>query len=396
MTMRIPTLLLAALLPLPLAALQDEEEKIIKELNFANDATKLAFQGQAIDRLRKRGPKMVPVLLNWVKAKGPNALSTAFTLSLADVVDPGVAGLCAELLSNKDFFWRPNAARALAMQKSAAHRDLLRSMLGDGLWGVRASAVLGLEKLGDKESAEAVRKLLDDPTYDVRAQAAKTLHAFGDASGLPVLVESLRSDVRWFDIDYGQLAREDACNFLKTLNGGDDFGFKAWETAEQRAPGLKKWEDWMAARDPEWRAKLPANAKVEPDRAKYVFGFELRSCQRGDYFFRIDTDGNLVVGYFNLARHPLAAEERAKLDAAIASVRKVPRGVPYGNPGCDFEQYYLAGDTGRFEKLWIGIRGRPSDLDGFVAAAAEILKAKAGAGESKEFRDRAALFREPD
>ena len=36
------------------------------------------------------------------------------------------------------------------------------------------------------------------------------------------------------------------------------------------------------------KSKLPEGARVKPDPAAYVFGFELRSCQRGDFFFRVD------------------------------------------------------------------------------------------------------------
>ena len=77
--------------------------------------------------------------------------------------------------------------------------------LGDRLWGCRASGVLALEKLDDRDSIAKIRELLGDDVYDVRAQAAKTLHAFGDPSGLPVLVEALRANTVWFDIDYGQI-----------------------------------------------------------------------------------------------------------------------------------------------------------------------------------------------
>lgn len=221
------------------------------------------------------------------------------------------------------------------------------------------------------------------------------MYAFGDESGLPVLVESLRSSVAWFDIDYGQLAREDAWTFLKTISG-DDFGFKPWEPAARREAGLKRWEEWIAKRMPDWRDRIPSNAKVAPDQAVYEFGFELRSCRTGDYFFRVDAQNNLVLGYFNLIRAQLTEAERSKLDKAIEAVREVDRAFPYGQGGCDFEQYYLKTGASKFEKLWIGVGGRPGDLDGFIRTVTELLRAKFGDGEAKTFKDRTALFREMD
>jgi len=377
------------------AALLQEAAKIDQEVAYANDPEKLQFQIQAVKRLKERGAAAVPALLAFVEKKGPHALSLACTELLGEIPDARLAALCARLVEDRNFPWRPAAARSLAELKSAEHRALLRTRLGDRLWGVRSAAVLGLEKLGDKDSTEAIRKALDDETHEVRAQAAKTLHAFGDPSGLPVLVEALRSSIAWFDIDYGQIAREDACNFLKKLTG-DDYGFKAWEPEEKRAPGLKRWEAWIAERIPDWRDRIPANARAVPDPAVYVFGFELRSCRSGDYFFRIDSGNNLVVGYFNLTRAPLTAEERAAFDRELAKVRKVDRTVPYGQGGCDFEQYYLAGEGKRFEKLWIGIGGRPPEIEGFIRTCAGLIRAKFGEAEAAEFKERTAPFRGVD
>ncbi|HTF57828.1 MAG TPA: HEAT repeat domain-containing protein [Planctomycetota bacterium] len=372
-----------------------ESGKIEQEVEYANDPEKLQFQIQAVKRLKDRGPSAVPAITAFVEKKGANALSLACTEVLGDIPDPRVARLCARLLEDRSFSWRPAAARSLAEQKSPEHRDLLRRGLGDRLWGVRAAAIAGLGKLDDRESKEPIRKTLNDDTYDVRAQAAKTLYAFGDDSGLPVLVASLRSEVNWFDIDYGQIAREDAAKFLAKITG-DDFGFKAWEPEEKRAPGLRRWEEWMAARAADWKDRVPPNARPVADSAEYVFGFELRSCQSGDYFFRVDTRNNLVVGYFNLARAPLSAEERAAFDRELAAVRAVDRAVPYGRGGCDFEQYYLSGNGKRFERLWIGVGGRPPDLDGFIKFCRALIKAKFGEAEASEFKERTAPFRGAD
>jgi len=375
-----------------LLAVLAQAQDIDSDIKRANDADKPQYQVQACEKLRKRGAEAVAPILAWIEKNGRAKMGLIFTQFLAELKDERVSTLLAALVRDKDFFWRPAAMQALAEHKAKAHRELFRAMMKDPLWGVRMGALLGLELLEDKESLAAIQAVLDDPIYDVRAQAAKSMHAFGDETGLPVLVESLKSSVTWFEIDYGQIAREDAWKFLKKLTN-DDFGFKPWEPIAQRAPGLAKWEEWIAKKFPKWREMVPEQARCEVETGEYVFGFELRSCQRGDFFFRIDTQNNFVLGYFNLERVPLAKEEREKIDKAIEKIMKVDREMPYGQGGCDFEQYYLKVGEKRFSRLWVGIGGRPPEIDGFIKVVHEIVKSKFGGGEAADFKDRTNLFR---
>jgi hypothetical protein len=281
--------------------------------------------------------------------------------------------------------------RALAARPEAGSRDEFRAALADKLWGCRAAAVVALEKLGDRDSAGALRGLLGDDVYDVRAQAAKTLYAFGDSAGLPVLVEALRADTVWFGIDYGQIAREDAWTFLKKI-AKDDFGYKPWETVEERAPGLAKAEAWLARTMPDWKSRVPEKARVRGEAAEYVFGFERRSCQRGDFFFRLDKSGTLVLGYFTLEKATLTPDELRAFNAELDKVKRIDRSVPYGQGGCDFEQFYVP-DGARFDKLWIGVQGRPPAVEPFTKMTLDLLRKKFGERAAEEFRQSSDLFR---
>lgn len=373
---------------LSLLLLLQDEARIDREVAYANDPEKPQYQDQAIQRLRARGADAVPAILRFVEKNGKNRLAIFFTEFLGEIKDERISRLLVSLLEDPDFFWRPSAAKALAMHARPADRDLFRKFLGDRLWGVRVFAIRALEKLGDREPD--FRAMLSDPQYDVRAQAAKTLFAFGDESGLPILVESLSSEVDWFGIDYGQIAREDAWNFLKKITK-DDFGFKPWEPRADREPGLRRWQEWMERKDPKWRDRVPPKARSSAPKSDWSFGFELRSCQRGEYFFRIDSEGNFVLGYFNLEIVKLSDDERRSLRAAIETVAKIDRTVPYGRGGCDFEQYYFRGGGG-FEKLWIGLEGRPRAADVFVRTVAAIVRNHFGEGEAKEFVEMTSLF----
>jgi hypothetical protein len=375
-----------------LLALAQDVSKIAQEIEVANAKEKPQLHVQAVRRLRDRGgPAVAEEVGRFVAKHGHNALSIAFTEGLGTLKDDRITALLRELARDKDFFWRPTAFRALAEQGDRGARDLFRAGLGDRLWGCRAASISALEKLDDRESMPRIKEMLGDDVYDVRAQAAKTLHAFGDPSGLPVLVEALRANTVWFDIDYGQIAREDAWNFLKKV-AKDDFGYKPWETVEERAPGLTRAEAWIAKTIPDWRDRVPEKARVRAVAVEYAFGFERRSCQRGDFFFRLDREGNLVLGYFTLEKAKLADDELKAFQAALEKVRSIDRTVPYGLGGCDFEQYYLrVGD--RFEKLWIGLQGRPAAAEPFVRMVLDLVRKKFGERAVEEFQQSSDLFR---
>jgi hypothetical protein len=379
-------------IPALLLLLFQDAAKISQEIEYANAKDKPQLHSQAMRKLKDRGgPAVAEDIVKFVAARGHYALSIVFTDGLGSLKDDRITALLRELIRDKDFFWRPTAFRALAELGDRASRDDFRAALNDRLWGCRAAAIVALERLDDRESAPKIKELLGDDTYDVRAQAAKTLHAFGDPSGLPVLVEALRANTVWFDIDYGQIAREDAWTFLKKL-AKDDFGYKPWESAEERAPGLAKAEAWIAKTIPDWRDRVPEKARVRAAAVEYEFGFERRSCQRGDFFFRIDRDGNLVLGYFTLEKAKLSDEELRAFRAALDKVKTVDRSVPYGQGGCDFEQYYVR--TGnRFEKLWIGLQGRPAAAEPFLRVIVDLLRKKFGERAVEEFRQSSDLFR---
>lgn len=369
-----------------------EATKIAQEIEVANAKDRPQLHATACKRLAARGgPAVAEAVEAFITKNGHNGCSLAFTETLGDLKAPAITARLKAMTADANFFWRPAATRALARHADPGTSDVFRAGLGDKLWGVRMGAIQGVEALKDKDALPKVKELLGDEQYDVRAQAAKTLHAFGDASGLPVLVEALRADTVWFDIDFGQIAREDAWNFLKKLTG-DDYGYKPWEGPEQRAPGLAKFEAWIAKTTPDWRDRLPEKARVRAEKVEYVFGYELRSCQRGDVFFRVDDQGHLVLGYFNLEKAKLTPEELKRLMEEVEKVKKIDRSVPYGEGGCDYEQFYLKAGP-RFEKLWIGTRGRPDGVESFVKTAAALLKAKFGEKIAEDYLYSAVIFR---
>jgi hypothetical protein len=367
----------------------------VGDVILANDMKDPLLQGQAFEKIFSAGNAAVGPILEFVEKKGANALILQFTQRFSEFKDPRMEDLLAKLIDDKLFFWRPAATWALAELAPRRYLELFRRSLGDHLWGVRQAAILGLDQLEDRDSIPAIKPLLADDIHAVRSQAARTLAAFGDESGLPVLVAALRDTTHWFDIDYGQLAREDAFNFLRRYSGMD-FGFRPWESADQREKPLAHWEAWIASKFSDWKERVPKTAWPRPDTSEYLFGFELRSCQKGDFFFRVTTDGVLVLGYFNLVREKLDPGQLRAFKEAWKPAWEIDPFQTYGRSGCDFEKYYLRAEDGHYETPCFFVQGRPGRLDGFIKSIREILRSRFGDGTASELQERAELFREPE
>jgi hypothetical protein len=56
--------------------------------------------------------------------------------------------------------------------------------------------------------------------------------------------------------------------------------------------------------------------------------------------------------------------------------------------------YYFKAN-GRFEKLWIGLEGRPAGGNVFATTVAEIVRAHWGDGLAQQFLEMTNLFRAP-
>lgn len=365
----------------------------VGDVMLANDTRDPVLQGQAMERVFQAGRAAIPAVLEFIEKKGNNALTLVFTQRLSSLADPRVEDLLARLFEDRRFYWRPAATWGLAELAPARYLHLFRRALDDHLWAVRQAGLLGLDVLLDRESIPKIRELLGDEFFPVRAQAARTLAALGDESGLPVLVAALRDTTQWFDIDYGQLAREDAFNFLRR-HTGLDFGFRAWEASDKREASVRAWEAWAEKRWPDWKERVPKTAWPKADKSRYVFGLELRSCQLGDFFFRIDDADTIVLGSFNLERSKLSPNEVRRIREAIGELDDVDPYQTYGRSGCDFEKYYVLAEDGHTDTPCFYVGGRPKNFDKMVALFAEVLGTHFGEAARAAYEKRSALFRE--
>ena len=153
-----------------------------------------------------------------------------------------------------------------------------------------------------------------------RLAAAEALLKLGEKSPLPVLVEALGVERRFFDLDFGVIARRRAWDALKPLVGEG--------VAYDPAAGRAKNAD--AIREIARRARSVAAARAirrsAGDVEDAVFGIEVRSCRAGDQWIRLTSGGELVLGHYDLEQKKL--DPKARRRAARARARgavRVPR-----------------------------------------------------------------------
>ncbi|MDP6932186.1 MAG: HEAT repeat domain-containing protein, partial [Myxococcota bacterium] len=90
------------------------------------------------------------------------------------------------------------AVRVLGQLGSPQSRDVLVSLLDDGMPALRAAAASGLGDLGDKLVTERLCDLLEDESLLVRATASDALGAIGDARAVEPLARSLAAQDNYY------------------------------------------------------------------------------------------------------------------------------------------------------------------------------------------------------
>jgi HEAT repeat protein len=324
---------------------------------------------------------------------GYAALGLDLLEALGELDDAAVRADLWKALDDRDFPWRPSAARTLAKTVRDGEEARFRGVLRDAVGPVRAAGVLALAALGARDALpdrrgafDDVRARLADADDRVRREAATAIDAWGDPSALWWLVEELKRTDRFFDLDTGRLARFDAAGRLERRLG-DSFGFAPERppTGAENQAALAR----IAARVTELAGgppELPRVAQAAPDdRAEVhaVLGLEVRSCRRGEYFARWDPAGTLWVGTGNarpIALPAGAAEGLAHRAAELAA--KLGEEEFWGEPGCDVEVYYLQGAGGvralRVAKGPAAVEDlRPAPLGELAAALLASLPAEA-------------------
>jgi hypothetical protein len=133
---------------------------------------------------------------------------------------------------------KPDYARQLEAVLARFPAEDLRAPIREALgqFGVRESAARVAGTTRDPEVGKILEEHTGTNDEDFRLCLGEALVLCRKASGIPLLVESLRSPQA--------AARTIAIAALRRLNRGDDLGYRALLSPEQNAAAVQAWEEW--------------------------------------------------------------------------------------------------------------------------------------------------------
>ncbi|MCP3918001.1 MAG: hypothetical protein GY711_20835 [bacterium] len=302
-----------------------------------------AFRPQAARRLVKRGAPAAERLLAECGETNADlaALGNALVEVLGEFGDTPLRAKAWSAIDDRDFPWRPAAARGLAVQPLAEEASRFETLTTDPISAVRKAAVEAVGALPPADGhLSLLRARLADPEGRVRRAAAGVLADRGAKQALWWLFAELGRDDRFFDRPDGKLARYDAARALgKRI--GELTGYDAENGPEGNVEALEAIRaklTELAGEAPE----LPPVARARKAPIDAVLGLELRSCRLGEVFVRWDRRDVLWVGVGNPARVELApGTSHALLALVEKDLAEIGERRFWGQAGCDMEQLHV-------------------------------------------------------
>lgn len=101
---------------------------------------------------------------------------------------------------------------------------------------VRESAARVIGNVGDKELSKLLEEYLGENDEDFRLNIGDALVKSRNNSGIPLLLQSLRSEQG--------ATRTIAISALKKINRGEDLGYRPQLSVEANAAAIKAWDEW--------------------------------------------------------------------------------------------------------------------------------------------------------
>jgi len=148
--------------------------------------------------------------------------------------------------NNPDSF---NSVEEIVDMGEPAIPDLLEMLKSDDLYN-RWAAVYSLVRIGhstdrekQKEISSNLKKIFNDSNPTVRTLAAGGSVSLGKPDGIPILIESLKSDDVMVFNDPPELLRHYSIKTLRTYTQ-QNFGYDPEKSIQENSNPIEKWENW--------------------------------------------------------------------------------------------------------------------------------------------------------
>lgn len=296
-----------------------------KDVERACTSPRYGLRLAASRKVAKGGAPAVEAVRAFAKANGGNAIPVALVESFADLGgnDTAVLSLLEGWARDRDFYWRAQAMRGLALR--AGDDDALADRYGplfakhvhDPAWLTRVFARFGAHRAWVRGVAEAALRNelgIPDPYVEHDPRARTKLAAL--LVEPETLLEALGDERTFLGDPWGRRRANEAFQALKEW-AGEDFGYRVDAPYADNRDAIAAF----AKRVRERTGSEPAKVEHLADPAtEFAGGIEVLSCARGDLFVRWTKDGVL---HFGLGGEPvvrLPAKTWERLAAELAGI----------------------------------------------------------------------------
>lgn len=267
-----------------------------KEVERACTSPRYGLRLAAARKVAAAGPAAIPAVAAWAEQHGANALPSTLIDAIADQnhLDEPVLDQLVAWSRDRDFFWRANALRGLALrtpktigERAAELRALFAQFRDDPAWLMRTHARLGLALTGD-DTALALPE--DDPR--ARARLPMLLLQQGQVPPLQPLLDALADERTFQTVPWAQQVASEVHKALKNWLG-DDHPLASGGSFDDTPSGLQALRTACERKSGQTLAVPPLRRDPE---VVFAGGVEILSCKHGDQFVQWTDDGELWFG----------------------------------------------------------------------------------------------------
>lgn len=367
----------------PLAA-----QDLAADVHKACTSPRLGLRLAAARKVAAAGDAAVPAIAAFLQAEGQDHLPVSLVEAIADKGGDGDAtvGLLATWAADRDFYWRGQALRGLALraprlpQRRAQLLPLFDRLATDPAWLTRVFARLGRELL------RPLADVGDEPPAETDPRAISKLAALrldlGQTPPLQPLFDALLDQRSCLGDPWGRRRGLEAFKALQGwLGGSSDFQLDAAPAANR--PALEELLQQAAAKSGQ---KLQLPEPLRDQELAIAGGIEVFSCRNGDLFARWTASGTVLLGL--LGEHRVVLPQASWQPLATAAAQLQPA-AEAGVVICDRLRLVLEQPA---RQGVVAPAAMPAEMADWLKHLAAAIEEAGDAAAAATLRDRLAQF----
>ncbi len=381
-------------------------DPVAADVAKAIGSPRIAIRIAAARKVASAGDVAVPALREQAARAGANSIPLTLVEALVDNGGDGpeLCALLREWAMDRDFYWRAQSLRGLALRAGAGRTEdagLFQAALRDPAWLVRANAALGLARTDaiDEAGEPAWRALLADPDPRVVSRAAAlVLPLAPEQEVLQALVDALGDGRTFLGDPWGNRRCTEALAALKQWAADTSLEPRplttkptqlTWNPGAGIAGNRVTIDTVIEVARRRTTALLREPLELRDGDVPFDGGIEVFSCRNGDLFLRWTAAGDMVAGLTGEGRFQVAPEPWGALRARLEATGL---GAEVGTVVCD--RMRLARNGTRTQHA-VAPRSLPAAEAQWLRDLADAVERAGAADTAAALRDRLSQFQAP-